>query len=350
MNETPPATPEPDPASTPDSNDSTASDDNASEPAESETAFEPAESVEQEEDIPPVPPSDTRPGGPQRVLITLLFLVLGLGAALAAWQLQSEFIIKAGPLAPSGIPGEAQEDPEISLYGLEYAFAALGVPSRHSSFNILEGPGSDSQSPPPSSPDPAQVLAQMQLEAERAIKETAPRRNRVAVYLLLLGVMLGAATGLSEGIRRRSVLLILGGTLACAVLAGSAGFLGGALHSRVANALDGQDLNPYVALMAPQLVAWLALALGLIAWPLAMNPSLKATEGLGTAAIAGALLCSLIYVPLAQTIFFDDPLEHSLPAHVYSYMFWFLFGSGVLSLLIGNACANIGRQPRTATE
>ena len=71
---------------------------------------------------------------------------------------------------------------------------------------------------------------------------------------------------------------------------------------------------------------------------------------LQTAAIAGALLCSLIYVPLAQTIFFDDPLEHSLPAHVYSYMFWFLFGSGVLSLLIGNACANIGRLPEAATE
>lgn len=312
---------------------------------EAESVETPPEASVVEEDS-SAPPASTRPSFLQRILITSLFLVMGLAASLVAWQVQSEFVLRADPLAP----GQGPADAEISLYGFQYAIQALGIPPKQSSFNVLDGSDADSQPAMSTSPDPVQVQAQIKREAERAIKAASPRKNRVAVYLLLLGVMLGAATGLSEGIRRRSILMIIGGTLACAVLAGSAGFLGGALHARVANALDGQDLNPYVALMAPQFVAWLALALGLVAWPLAMNPRLKALEGLGTAAIAGALLCSLIYVPLAQTIFFDDPLEHSLPAHVYSYMFWFLFGSGVLSLLIGNACANIGRLPEAATE
>ena len=312
------------------------------------TAIEPAAAAA--EDVPRAPQANTRPSFPQRVLITSLFLVMGLAAGFVAWQLQSEFILRADPLAPSGVPGQAQADLEISLYGFEYAFQAFGIPPKHSSFNVLEGPASASQGPTPTSPNPAQVQAQMQLEAERVIKETSPRKNRVAVYLMLLGTMLGAATGLSEGIRRRSILMIIGGVLACAVLAGAAGFLSGALHARTDAALAGQDLHHEIALMVPQFVAWLILGLGLIAWPLAMNPSRKAVEGLATAAIAGALLCSLIYVPLAQQIFFDDRLERSLPGHVYSFLFWFLFGSGVLSLLIGNACANIGRQPAPAAE
>ena len=310
-------------------------------------AIEPAAA----EDVPRAPQTNTRPSFPQRVLITSLFLVMGLAAGFVAWQLQSEFILRADPLAPgSGWAGQAQPDLDISLYGLEYAFQAFGIPPKQSSFNVLEGPASASQGPTPTSPNPVQVQAQMQLEREKTIKETSPRKNRVAVYLMLLGIMLGAATGLSEGIRRRSILMIIGGVLACAVLAGAAGFLGGALHARADAALTGQDLNREVALMVPQFVAWLILGLGLIAWPLAMNPSRKAAESLATAAIAGALLCSLIYVPLAQQIFYDDRLERSLPGHVYSFLFWFLFGSGVLSLLVGNACANIGRQPAPAAE
>ena len=322
MNETPQTTPDPEPST----------DMQTPQPAEDTSQ----QTTEQ-------PATDTRPSRSQRLLFTLLFLTLGLVAGYVAWQLQSEFILRADPLAPSGIPGQAQEDPEISLYGFEHIIQAFGIPPRHSSFNILEGPAGDSPTPTPSSPNPAQVMEQMKLEAERAVKEVTPRRNRVAVYLLLLGILLGAATGLAEGIRRRSILMIIGGTLACAVLAGAAGFLGGALHTRVADAMNGKDINAYVALMVPQFVAWLCLGVGLVAWPMAMNPNLKAIEGLGTAAFAGGLLCSLIYVPLAQTIFFDDRLEHSLPGHVYSYLFWYLFGSGVLSLLVGNACANISR-------
>ena len=339
MNETPQATPGP---------ESTADDSATTEPPTDRQSPQTVEDTSQQTTEQPA--ADTRPSRTQRLLFTLLFLTLGLGAGFVAWQLQSEFILRIEPLAPSGLPGEAQQDLEISLYGFEFVFQAFGIPPRHSSFNVLEGPASDSPTPMPSSPDPAQDMEQMKLEAERAAKGATPRRNRVAVYLLLLGILLGAATGLAEGIRRRSILMIIGGTLACAVLAGAAGFLGGALHSRVADAMNGRDINAYVALMAPQFVAWLCLGVGLIAWPMAMNPNLKALEGLGTAAVAGGLLCSLIYVPLAQTIFFDDPLEHSLPGHVYSYLFWYLFGSGILSLLIGNACANISRHARQTAD
>ena len=95
---------------------------------------------------------------------------------------------------------------------------------------------------------------------------------------------------------------------------------------------------------------WFVIGIGAMVWPLAMNPSLKPAQSLGTAVVASALLSSLISVPVAQAVFFDDPFELAVPGHIYSYGFWFLFGSGFLSMLLGLGCANIGlKQPQPAS-
>ena len=332
MNEISPTTPEPAPDPTPDAGD----------------ALTPASEVlEPSPDSVPVPPADARPGTRHRLLITLLFLVLGLGGGTVGWLLQSRFIMVAAPLAPTGIPGATLPDREISLYGLEYAMQVLGISPKHSSFNLLDEVAGDSGAA--ISPNPAQEMAKMKLAEERRLREATPRSNRAAVYLLLLGLPLGAALGLAEGIRRRSIVMLIGGTLGCAFLAGAAGFLAGRLHAWVDAALGERYVMDFnVALLPPQFVAWLLLALGLVAWPLATNSNLKALQGLATAAFASALLFGLIYAPVAQLIFIDDPLENALPCHVYSFLFWYLFGSGMLSLLIGNACSHLG-VPRPAT-
>jgi hypothetical protein len=278
--------------------------------------------------------------------IMLLFLVFGIVGGTAGWQLQTEFDLQTAPLTPTG-PGQPHPDPDISLYGFEYAIQALGISPTHSSFTLA---GLFQASSAATSPDPVQVQAEMKVEAERRNQDIALRSNRVAVYLLLLGIPLGAALGLAEGIRRRTIMALLVGPIASALIAGAAGFLGGLLHTRAANAIQGHDIDQHVALMVPQFIAWGTLALGLIVWTLATNPGREAAQNLVGAALAGAILCSLIYVPASEIIFFDDPLEHALPGHPDSFRFWFLFGSGVLGLLIGNASANLGHQPRTATD
>jgi len=333
MNDISPTSPEPASDPTPDPAEAITSASDVSVPTDTPT------------ELPHNPSSFTGPGIGHRLLITLLFLALGLGGGAVAWRLQTRFTLVSTPLAPTGNAGDAHPDPDISLYGLEYVIQALGIPPKHSSFHVLPEPSSGSQSSGSTSPNTAVELANIERELERRKLDITPRRNRAAVYLLLLGIPLGAALGLAEGIRRRSFVMLFGSTLASAVLAGAAGFLGGALHARVANAMAGKDLDIYVTLMTPQFVAWFVLAVGLIAWPLAMNLNYKTGQNLITSAIAAALLCSLIYVPAAQTIFFDDPLSYSLPGHIYSFLFWYLFGSGMLSLVIGNACANIRYQP-----
>ncbi len=287
-----------------------------------------------------------RPSTAHRIGITLLFLAFGIVGGTAGWQLQSEFDLQVAPLTPTG-PRQSHTDPHISLYGFEYAIQALGITPTHSSFTL---PGMFVASSASTSPDPEAVKAQMKVEAERRKQNVAPRTNRVAVYLLLLGIPLGAALGLAEGIRRRTITTLLVGPLVSALIVGAAGFLGGTLHSRTANAILGKDIDQYVALMLPQFFAWGTIALGLIVWTLAINPSREAAGKLVTAALAGAALCSLIYVPASEIIFFDDPLELSLPGHPDSFRFWFLFGSGVLSLLIGNAAANLGHRRPTAAD
>lgn len=294
---------------------------------------------------PSEPPSDaspsTGPGTGHRLLITLLFLALGLAGGTGAWWLQSRFTVEIMPLAASGIPGEPHPDPDISLYGLEYVIQALGIPPRQSSFTVFpESPGGSSNS---TSINTAVEMANINRELSRRRLDITPRRNRVAVYLLLLGISFGVAIGLAEGIRRRSIVMLIGGALISPVLAGAAGFLGGALHARVANAMQSTNLDADVALMVPQFAGWFVLAVGLCAWPAAIKPNSTTALNLLAAAAAGALLYSMIYVLAAQQIFFDDPLAHSLPCHIYSFLFWYLFGSGMLSLTIGDACANIRR-------
>jgi len=287
-----------------------------------------------------------RPSIGHRMRITLLFLVFGIVGGTAGWQLQTEFDLQVAPLTPTG-PGQPHADPDISLYGFEYAIQTLGIPPTHSSFTLA---GLFQASSPSTSPDPVQVKAEMKIEVERRKKDIALRSNRVAVYLLLLGLPLGAALGLAEGIRRRTIMALLLGPLASALIAGAAGFLAGVLHTSTANAIQGYDIDQYVALMVPHFIAWGTIALGLIAWTLATNFGREAAQNLVTAALTGAILCSLIYVPASEIIFFDDPLEHALPGHPDSFRFWFLFGSGVLGLLIGNASANLGHQTRTASD
>ena len=279
-----------------------------------------------------------------KLAITVMFMVLGLVGAWAGWIVQTDFVREATPLAPSGMPGEGQLDSEFTLHGFEVIMSWMGVPAKQSTFNILLQADEIDSGPVGTSPDPQQVMAQLKEEAKRSQKEISPRRNRVAVYLLLLGIPLGAGIGLAEGIRRRSVLQLLAAPVACAILTGAAGFLAGGLHARVAMAVQPIDLRPDFKLMIPNFVAWLVIGLGAAVWPLAMNLTAKALKGIGPAVVASALLNSLIYGIIAQAIFIDDDFTFAVPGHVYSFMFWFLFGSGCLCLLLGLTCAGMGRQ------
>ena len=323
MNDTPATTPEPDELP-------------QSEPVA--TKPEPAQ------ESAPAVADEHAPSTAAKLSITVMFVVLGLVGAWAGWTVQSDFVREATPLAPSGMPGEGQLDSEFTLHGFEVIMAAMGVPAKQSTFNILLGADEIDSGPVGTSPDPQQVMAQMKEEAKRSQKEISPRRNRVAVYLLLLGIPLGAGIGLAEGIRRRSILHLLAAPVACAILTGAAGFLAGGLHARVAMAVQPIDLRDDFKLMIPNFVAWLVIGLGAAVWPLAMSPTAKALKGIGSAVIASALLNSLIYGIIAQAIFIDDDFKFAIPGHVYSFMFWFLFGSGCLCLLLGLSCANMGRQ------
>jgi len=314
---------------------------------EPETVPDPTPAVAAVASDPVVDPS---PSTVTKLSITMLFMVLGVAGAWVGWIVQTDFVRKALPNAPSGMPGEGQVDSEftlefhgVELKGFEVLMAAMGVPAKHSTFNVLLNSNDIQSGPTGTSPDPQQVQAQMKREAERHQQGVSPRRNRVALYLMLLGIPLGAGIGLAEGIRRLSILHLLTGTIACAVLVGAAGFLGGGLHARVAETLAPNDLNEYIKLMIPQFVAWFVIGVGMVVWPLAMNPTLKTALSLGTTVVASALLSSLIYIPIGQAVFFDDSFELSVPGHVFSYGFWFFFGSGVLSMLVGHACASMGR-------
>jgi len=282
---------------------------------------------------PAVPP--TAPQGTNRLAALILFLVLGLIGSAVAWKLQTNFIIKADPLVPSG----TVKDLDISLYGLEHLINVMGIPPRHSSFNVLasaDGGGNSAST----SPNPNQEMAKMRLAEERKKLGMVPRRNRAAVYFLLLGIPLGAILGLAEGIRRRSLKAILGNMTAMCILAAAAGFLGGGLHARVGEALAPRtDLDPIVAQMVPQFVAWLTLAVGLIAWPVAKNANKDTTLNFAVSAVVGALIGSVLYAPISQAIFIDDLFEFGMPGHIYSFLFWYLFGGAALSLLLGNACS-----------
>ncbi len=291
-----------------------------------------------------------------KLTITTMFIVLSLAGAWTGWIVQTDFVRKSTPNAPSGMPGQGQVDSEftlefhgVELKGFDVIMSAMGVPAKQSTFNVLLNSSDIESGPVGTSPDPQQVQAQMKRENERRQRGVSPRRNRVALYLMLLGIPLGAGLGLAEGIRRRSILQVVIGTIASAVLVGAAGFLAGGLHARVATILEPNDLDQYIKLMIPQFVAWFVIGIGAMVWPLAMNPSLKTAQSLGSAVVASAMLSCLIYVPVAQAVFFDDPFELSVPGHIYSYGFWFVFGSGFLSMLLGLGCANIGRtQPPTS--
>jgi len=335
MNDTPSSTPEPDATSQP-------------EPAE--TAPEPAQQTA-------ASAVESAPTTAAKLAVTAMFILLGSIGAWTGWVVQTDFVSKATPNAPSGMPGEGQVDSEftlafrgVELTGFNTIMSAMGVPAKQSTFNVLLNSSDIESGPVGTSPDPQQVQAQMKREDERRQRGVSPRRNRVALYLMLLGIPLGVGLGLAEGIRRRSILQVLVGAIACAILVGAAGFLAGGLHARVATILEPNDLNQYIKLMIPQFVAWFVIGIGAMVWPLAMNPSLKTAQSLGTAVVASALLSCLIYVPVAQAVFFDDPFELAVPGHIYSYGFWFLFGSGFLSMLLGLGCANIGlKQPQPAS-
>lgn len=290
-----------------------------------------------------VHPTATR--GSNRLTALVLFLALGLIGSAVAWELQTRFVLKADPLAPSG----TVQDLDISLFGLEYVLNVMGVPPRHSSFNVLASAGGGGNAAS-TSPNPDQEMAKMRLVEERKQLGVVPRRNRAAVYFLLLGIPLGAALGLAEGIRRRSLREIIGNMASMCILAAAAGFLGGSLHARVGEALASRtDLDPIVAQMVPQFVAWLTLALGLIAWPVAKAANKDTTLNFAVAAIVGALIGSVLYAPISQAIFIDDLFEYGMPGHVYSFLFWYLFGGAALSLSTGNACSQIA-VPQTHTS
>tara|TARA_Y100001934_G_scaffold272398_2_gene360604 strand:+ start:35 stop:607 length:573 start_codon:yes stop_codon:yes gene_type:complete len=162
-------------------------------------------------------PNAPRPSN--RLTCMGLFLVLGLIGSTVAGELQSRFTIKADPLVPSGTVKAL----DISLLGLEHVINAMRIPAKHSSFNVLtasEG-GGDSAS---TSPNPQQEMEKMRIVEEREQQGVVPRRNRAAVYSLLLGIPLAAALSLAEGIRRRSLKETIGGMIAMSLLGASAGF------------------------------------------------------------------------------------------------------------------------------
>ena len=148
MNDTPATTPEPDELP-------------QSEPVA--TKPEPAQ------ESAPAVADEHAPSTAAKLSITVMFVVLGLVGAWAGWTVQSDFVREATPLAPSGMPGEGQLDSEFTLHGFEVIMAAMGVPAKQSTFNILLGADEIDSGPVGTSPDPQQVMAQMKEEAKRCL-------------------------------------------------------------------------------------------------------------------------------------------------------------------------------------
>jgi hypothetical protein len=293
-------------------------------------------------------PDNSPPALSEKLKTTALFLALSLAAAGLGWTVHGEFMDRAVPLPPSGMPGEVQADTPISLYGLEHVMAILGVPPRQSSFfNRLEEASGNGMNQNASFPGPNQ--ARRSPEADDIQREFTTRRHRVSVYLLILGIPLGAAIGLAESLRRKSAKLIVGGLLVGAILGGAAGFLAGSLHVTTDRAMQEVELDTELKLMAPQFVAWSVLGLGLIVWPLSLTPNVRTALQLSSTVIAGSLFLSLVYILVALQIYYDDRLAHSIPSHAHSFLFWFLFGSGILSVVIGHSRANNPLPPEAPT-
>jgi hypothetical protein len=273
----------------------------------------------------------------RRLLVSLLFLSLGLGGAAAGWKLKCEFDFRSSPRASSAGTSDGPPNEPFTLFGLEQLINALGIEPKPSSFHLLSSGEGGSQVA--TSPDPAQVMADIKRAAERKKAERAPRRNRVAVYFLLLGLPLGACIGLAEGLRRLSLISIVTGLLVGTVVGGAAGFLAGGLQSRAHVALASFTFDNNYKLMIVQLVGWSALAIGIGVATAVASTKAKAFANYITGGLAAGLLVALIYVPSALLIFPYDILEDALPRDKNGSLYWFLFGGAMISLLIGHSSA-----------
>lgn len=273
----------------------------------------------------------------RRLLVSFLFLALGLAGAAAGWKLKCEFDFRSSPRASSAGVSDGPPNEPFTLFGLEKLINALGIEPKPSSFHLLSAGEGGAQIS--TSPDPAQVMADIKRAAERKQAERAPRRNRVAVYFLLLGLPLGACIGLAEGLRRLSLVSIVTGLLAGTVLGGAAGFLAGGLQSRAHGALASFTFDNNYKLMIVQLVGWSVLAVGISVGTAVASAKIKAFANYITGGLAAGLLIALIYVPSALLIFPYDILEDALPRDKNGSLYWFLFGGAMISLLIGHGSA-----------
>lgn len=280
----------------------------------------------------------------RRWLVSLLFLALGLGGATAGWKLKCEFDFRSSPRFPSTGPQDIAPDEAFTMFGLERLIEALGIEPKPSSFHLLVQAGGGPQMS--TSPNRAQVMADMEREAKRKESKIRPRRNKVAVYFLLLGIPLGACLGLAEGLRRFSLMRIIIGLLVGAVIGGAAGFLAGGLQTRAHVALASATFDGNYKLMIVQLVSWSVLAVGVGVGAAVASTTVKALASYVTGGVAAALLVALIYVPSALLIFPYDVLENALPADKNGSLYWYLFGSGMISLMIGHSSATTADTPQ----
>ncbi len=273
----------------------------------------------------------------RRLLVSFLFLGLGLAGAAAGWKLKCEFDFRSSPRASSAGTSDGPPNEPFTLFGLEQLINALGIEPKPSSFYLLGAGEGGSQVA--TSPDPAQVMADIKRAAERKKAERAPRRNRIAVYFLLLGLPLGACLGLAEGLRRLSLVSIVIGLLAGTVLGGAAGFLAGGLQARAHVAMTSFTFDNNYKLMIVQLVGWSVLAIGIGVGTAVASTKIKAFANYITGGLAAGLLVALIYVPSALLIFPYDILDDALPRDKNGSLYWFLFGGAMISLLIGHGSA-----------
>ena len=79
-----------------------------------------------------------------KLTITTMFIVLSLAGAWTGWIVQTDFVRKSTPNAPSGMPGQGQVDSEftlefhgVELKGFDVIMSAMGVPAKQSTFNVL---------------------------------------------------------------------------------------------------------------------------------------------------------------------------------------------------------------------
>lgn len=256
-----------------------------------------------------------------RHLWLLTFLVLGLAGGGISWFVKGKFdaartVTENGQLAPNS--------------------HFLGIPFKTATFTADERLA-DGGPMMATSPDPVQVAKDMAAEKERKSKAISPRRNRYAVYYLLLGLFLAGPIGLAEGIRRKQGRDIAIGAAAGILLGAAFGYLAGLLLARINVALMTTTLEGTYRLMIVHLVGWSILAFSVAAGTGIISFNAKTILGNAVSGFAAAVISSLLFVPIAQTIYIDEPFEFPISeVDPNCVMFLYLLGSGTISMFVGH--------------